>query len=77
MSDKWGGVKNKCLQKIDYITFKGWGLGPRMPKQHSKGAKYYYVRNPDGGLDIVALTHWPLDLLRTFLRHITSQYNPK
>jgi hypothetical protein len=63
--------------RLHYITFKGWGLGPRMPKQHSKGAKYYYVRNPDGGLDIVALTHWPLDLLRTFLRHITSQYNPK
>ena len=67
---------DKSLQKVDYIIYKGWGLGPRLPKQHGKGAKYYYVRNPDGEINVVELTHWPLYLFRAFLRYISSQYNP-
>ena len=66
---------DKFLQKIDYITYKGWGLGPRLSKQHGKGAKYYYVSNPDGEINIVALTHWPLYLFHRFLEHIRNEYS--
>lgn len=65
---------DKFLNKSDYIYIHGWALGPRLPKESSKGAKYYYVINPDGEKNIVELTHWPLYLFRLFLEHIRSHY---
>ena len=65
---------DNSLQKTDYIKYKGWELGPRLPKERNKGAKYYYILNPDGEINIVALTHWPLYLFNSFLQHIRSQY---
>jgi hypothetical protein len=65
---------DKNLNKVDFIFFKGWGLGPRLPKQNGKGAKFYYVLNPDGEKSIVSLTHWPSYLFKRFLDYIITQY---
>jgi hypothetical protein len=62
------------LDKVDFIFFKGWGLGPRLPKQNGKGAKFYYVLSPNGEKSIISLTHWPSYLFKRFLDYIISQY---